>query len=222
MWTDPRPFLEYTMNMAGDTSFAVSSQGETDLAFAEVFESYRQPIHNYLLGMTQNTAEAEDLTQETFIRVSNSLSTFRGEASLSTWLYRIARNVFIDHTRRASTRQARASLPLEDLVATKEAARTPEQLASRSEMSECVQDFIRNLPENYRTVLVLADLQGLSNREIADVLDCSLDTVKIRLHRARAKLRASLNLGCDLNYDEYNVLGCERKADDLPRPDITC
>jgi RNA polymerase sigma-70 factor (ECF subfamily) len=103
----------------------------------------------------------------------------------------------------------------------KETSRTPEQQASRSEMSDCVQNHIRNLPENYRTVVVLHDLQGLKNREIAEILECSLDAVKVRLHRARTKLRKSLNLGCDMGYDEFNVLGCERKAADQSDPEIS-
>jgi len=76
-------------------------------------------------------------------------------------------------------------------------------------MSDCMQKFVQHLPLPYRTVLVLHDLQGLRTQEIADVLECSLDTVKIRLHRARVKLRASLQAGCDLDHDERNVLVCE-------------
>ena len=67
-------------------------QEDNSLDFADVFAEYQRPIYNYLLRMTQNQAEAEDLTQETFIRVNRSLPTFRGEASLSTWIYRIATN----------------------------------------------------------------------------------------------------------------------------------
>ena len=78
-------------------------------------------------------------------------------------------------------------------------------------MSECVEGFIDRLPPSYRAVLVLHDLQGLKNSEIADVLHCSLDTVKIRLHRARKTLRATLNAGCDFAHDERNVFVCETK-----------
>jgi RNA polymerase sigma-70 factor (ECF subfamily) len=168
--------------------------------------------------MTQNQAEAEDLTQETFIRVHRNLPAFRGEASLSTWIYRIATNISLDHFRRNATRQAKTALSLEETESegewiVDEAASPPEQVAAQSEMSDCVQRFIQGLPPSYRTVMVLHDLQGLKNREIADVLDCSLDTVKIRLHRARKKLRASLNAGCDFAHDERNVFVCEPKAE---------
>ena len=186
--------------------------------FASVFQDYQSPIYNYLLRMTQNPAEAEDLTQETFIRVHSSLSTFRGEASLSTWLYRIATNVSYDYFRRKSTRQTKGALSLEETDVERkgvsaEPPASPEQLSAQSEMSECVEWFIDRLPPSYRAVLVLHDVQGLKNSEIADVLHCSLDTVKIRLHRARKSLRATLNAGCDFAHDERAVFVCETKAE---------
>lgn len=100
-----------------------------------------------------------------------------------------------------------------------EASPSPEQLATQSEMSACVQSFIQRLSPNYRAVLVLHDLQGLKNREIAEVLDCSLSTVKIRLHRARSKLRESLNAGCDFDHDKRNVFVCEEKAENMEAGD---
>ena len=197
---------------------AIQSQRRQSLAFAEVFREYRHPIYNYLLRMTQNQAEAEDLTQETFVRAHRSLSTFRGEASLSTWLYRIATNVSLDHFRRRTTRQARTALPLENIEFDEDQdsdmPSSPEQQAACSEMSACVQAFVQRLPPDHRTVLVLKELQGLKNREIAEVLDCSLATVKIRLHRARTKLRETLNAGCDFTHDERNVFVCEPKEVD--------
>lgn len=186
------------------------------LNFSDIFREYQHPIYNYLLRMTQNRAEAEDLTQETFIRIHRSLATFRGESSLATWLYRIATNVSFDHFRRNATQQAKTALPLEETEPDRawvvdETPASPEQLAAQSEMSACVQEFIQHLPPTYRAVLVLHDLQGLKNREIADVLDCSLNMVKIRLHRARNKLRVALNAGCDFAHDERNVFVCEEK-----------
>lgn len=196
----------------------VGSQAVNAPEFADVFDEFQRPIYNYLLRMTQSPPEADDLTQETFIRIHRSLPSFRGEASLSTWIYRIATNLSLDHFRRSATRQAKAALSLEETESDREwivdeTASSPEQLAAQSDMSACVQKFIQRLPPSYRTVLVLHDLQGLKNREIADVLDCSLDTVKIRLHRARKKLRASLNVGCDFAHDERDVFVCEPKAE---------
>jgi RNA polymerase sigma-70 factor (ECF subfamily) len=203
---------------ARDTQEEQDQRGQTP-EFSDVFEEYQRPIHGYLLRMTENEAEAEDLTQEVFLRVHRSLSTFRGESSLKTWLYRIASNVFFDHTRKASTRQAGATSTLEGTLHEGEEwedkeAPQPDQLAAQSEMSACVQEHVEALPDDYKAVLVLHDDQGLKNREIAEALGCSEATVKIRLHRAREKLRASLNTGCDFSRDERNVFVCERKAPD--------
>ncbi len=185
--------------------------------FAAVFNTYQQPIYNYLLRMTQNQTEAEDLTQETFIRAHRSLPTFRGESSLSTWLYRIATNVSLDHFRRRTTQQAKVTLSFEEVKPdgewAAESPTLPEQRAAQSEMSSCVEGFIERLPPDYRAALVLHDLQGLKNREIAEVLDIPLSTVKIRLHRARKKLRESLDTGCNTTHDERNVFVCEPKVE---------
>ncbi len=185
--------------------------------FAAVFSEYERPIYNYLFRMTQNQAEAEDLTQETFIRVHRNLSSFRGDSSLSTWIYRIATNVSLDHFRRRTTQQSKAAAPLEEAKPNvewaNEAPSSPEQQTAQSEMSACVDGHIERLPPSYRAALVLHDMQGLKNREIAEVLDCSLSTVKIRLHRARKKLQESLNTSCDFDHDERNVFVCEPKVD---------
>ena len=187
--------------------------------FIDIFEAYQRLVYNYLLRMTQNQTVAEDLTQETCIRVQAGLPVFRGEASLATWVYRIATNVSLDHFRRKSTGQDEVTLSL-DAVGTDQAGRAdseaiaPDQQAARSEMSACVQAFISRLPPDYRAALVLHDLQGMKNDAIADVLGVSLDTVKIRLHRAHVKLRAALNRGCDFAHDERNVLVCEQKAEE--------
>jgi RNA polymerase sigma-70 factor (ECF subfamily) len=192
-------------------------QGNASLDFNDIYEEYQGLIYSYLWRMTENQAQAEDLAQETFIRAHRGLPAFRGDSSLKTWLYRIASNVFLDHTRRASTKKDRVTTALEGKVGidgdwADEDAPKPEQVAVQSEMSACVQEYVEALPESYKTVLVLHDEEGLKTREIAEVLGCSEATAKIRLHRAREKLRASLNTGCDFSHDERNVFVCERKA----------
>lgn len=187
--------------------------------FNDIYEEYQGLIYNYLWRMTENQAHAEDLTQETFVRVHRGLSTFRGDSSLKTWLYRIASNVFLDHTRRASTKHDRVTTALDETVGVDadwedRESLQPDQLAAQSEMSACVQEHVEALSESYRTVLVMHDEEGLTSREIAEVLGCSEATAKIRLHRAREKLRASLNAGCDFTRDEQDVFICERKASD--------
>jgi RNA polymerase sigma-70 factor (ECF subfamily) len=184
------------------------------LNFADIFREFEHPVHSYLLHLTQDPVKAEDLAQETFIRIFDKLKTFRGEASLHTWIYRIATNVSIDCFRGKAARQDKVNQSFEAFEEEwqDQDAPTPEHEIEQSEMSRCVQQFILRLPLPYRTVIVLHDLQGLKIQDIADVLECSVDTVKIRLHRARKKIREFLHAGCELDHDERNVLVCEPKA----------
>ena len=86
-----------------------------------------------------------------------------------------------------------------------------DQLVIRKEMSDCVNEFIDNLPTDYKTVIVLSELEGMANKEIAEILGITLENVKIRLHRARARLKKALQDGCDLYYNDENALACDRK-----------
>lgn len=164
--------------------------------------------------MTQSSADAEDLVQETFIRVNKSLKSFRGNASISTWIYRIATNTSIDHFRKKGGTDMQFDITAEEdesagIQLASDTDASTDNLAAKNEMSDCVKSFIARLQPGYRIVLVLHDLQGLKNRQIAEVLDCSLDSVKIRLHRARKKLQEALVKGCDFSYDERNVFICQ-------------
>ncbi|CAB5139826.1 hypothetical protein D3OALGA1CA_3799 [Olavius algarvensis associated proteobacterium Delta 3] len=86
-------------------------------------------------------------------------------------------------------------------------------------MSECVIEFVDKLPPGYRTVIVLSELEGMSNKDISEILGISLNNVKIRLHRARAKLKTELNEGCDFYHNDQNTLACDRKqVQILPKP----
>ena len=78
-------------------------------------------------------------------------------------------------------------------------------------MSECIREFVDNLPADYRTIIILNELEGFTNKEIADILQTSVDTAKIRLHRARARLKKMLEEGCDFYHDDRSELACDRK-----------
>jgi len=146
--------------------------------------------------------EAEDLTQEVFVKVSRALTTFRGESQLSTWLYRIATNAAIDKMRSLSFRQDAQKSSLddsnedEDRDVWMEEKPLLEQQFMRKERYQCFGNFVKNLPPHYRTVVVLSELGELTNNEIAEVLGLSLDVVKIRLHRGRARLVQELKTHC--------------------------
>jgi RNA polymerase sigma-70 factor (ECF subfamily) len=185
--------------------------------FNEIYEEYQPKIRFYLSRLA-GPAEAENLTQEVFEKVSSALEGFKGESKLSTWLYRIATNTALDRLRSSSFRRVSEHTPLEDSAGVQDSniwtgqrKTSTDQEVVRKEMSECVRDYVEDLPPDYRAVVILSDLGGFKNREIADILQVSLDTVKIRLHRARANLKKQLDDGCDFYRNEQNVLACDQK-----------
>jgi RNA polymerase sigma-70 factor (ECF subfamily) len=173
-----------------------------ELEFQQIYEAFRAKIHRYLTRLV-GEHEAEDLTQEVFIKVNKGLKSFRGESQLSTWIYRIATHAAIDKMRSTPFRQDTELGPLDDSNETGEkdvwtGEETPslEQQLMRKEMVECFENYVERLPLNYRTVFVLSDLEELTNKEIAEILGLSLDAVKIRLHRGRLKLLRELRTHC--------------------------
>ena len=186
--------------------------------FEKLHTRYRPKIHRYLCRLAGEN-EAEDLCQEVFVKVERNLTSFRNEAQLSTWLYRIATNSFYDRLRSPSFKQKSKEHPIEIDENTLEERdfttqqRKPgiDQQVIRDEMNACIRGYIDQLPENYRTVLLLSEEEGFKNREIAEILQVSLDNVKIRLHRAKAKLKVSLQGNCDFYLDERSEISCDRK-----------
>lgn len=191
----------------------------TNDSFPSIFAEYSGPIRRYVRSLVRDAAEAEDITQETFLRAYRNLSTLQDQSKLSPWLYRIATNVCYDRFRQASSRPAAQSL--EDEAATPDELKTADlpddtaprldQVIEQKEMSACVQQYLDGLSDSYRAAILLHDVEGLSNPEIAEMLGCSLATVKIRLHRARTRLKAALDRACDFSCDDRGVLICEPK-----------
>lgn len=177
-----------------------------------IFEGDYQRIFRYIMSMVHDTAEAEDLTQETFLRAYRSRNTLREAGAQTAWLYRIATHVCLDRLRQYARRGPKeADIDL-DLVEVAE-PNTPslQKTLERDEMSGCVQNYLNHLPDNYRAVILLHDVHELTALEIAQLLGESLDNVKIRLHRARHKLKIALEGGCDFSVDESSTLTCESK-----------
>lgn len=186
------------------------------LAFDQIYTEHRPLIHRYLSRLV-GANDAEDLTQETFIRVGQGLSTFTNRSSLATWIYRIATNAATDRLRSKAYKQETATIYVADPDRCPgqpgaDKPLTAEDNLVRKEMNECIQAYISFLPENYRTVLVLSELEGLKSSEIAAILGLSLGTVKIRLHRAKEKLRQELAEGCIFYHTDCNQLACEPKG----------
>jgi RNA polymerase sigma-70 factor (ECF subfamily) len=190
----------------------------SELEFQGIYDTYHEKIRRYLASLI-GEADAEDVTQEVFLKVNAALADFRGDSSLSTWIYRIATNAATDHLRSSRpSRQAEdpgpAGDPEEDIAIEANIPLLDRQLI-RKEMNDCIRGIVEGLPQNYRTVLILSDLEELSNNEIAGVLDISLETVKIRLHRARARLKEELKNQCNFYKDDRNELACDRKVPSL-------
>jgi RNA polymerase sigma-70 factor (ECF subfamily) len=160
---------------------------EKGLEFQKIYAAFQPKILRYLARLVDEN-EAEDLAQETFVKVNLALENFRGESKLSTWIYRIATNTALDRLRSPSFQQPAKKLSA-DLIEIDESLlddrnawtgeKTPlvEPQIYRKEMGACIQDFIGKLPENYRTVLVLGEMESLSNNEIAEILGLNLGTV---------------------------------------------
>jgi RNA polymerase sigma-70 factor, ECF subfamily len=188
---------------------------ENTLEFQHIHDAFRPKIHRYLARMT-GVDEADDLTQEVFIKVSRGLKNFRGDSKLSSWIYRIATNTALDHLRRPS--QITAETTSIDTEREDEPVRLGGEVSFidrqliRKEMNACIRNVIKQLPQDYRTVIVLGELEEFKNNEIAEILQVSLESVKIRLHRARKQLKKELENLCCFYRDERNVLSCDLKS----------
>jgi len=178
-----------------------------EVDFNTVYSLFYARILRYLTRLVGPT-EAEDVSQEVFSKISRSLAEFRGEA-LSAWVYRIATNAATDRLRQTA---AHLFTPEDDDFALPDKADSAEQQAIRNEMSDCVRDLTNELPDNYRTVLVLSEIEGLKDAEIAEVLGTTVQAVKIRLHHARARLHQIMEDRCRFYRDRDNTLLCDRKV----------
>lgn len=180
--------------------------------FKAIHDQFRPRVLRYVARLVGD-ADAEDVTQSVMLKAAEGLERFRGDAAISTWIYRIATNAATDKLRgRRIETISDAELESEDdEVPAAARIASLESSAIREEMRACIAEFVARLPENYRAVMILSELEGFRNEEIADILGLSLDTVKIRLHRAREKLRKDLQAGCELYRDECDELACERR-----------
>jgi len=180
---------------------------EIALDFHEIHDDFRPRILRYLTRLVGQN-EAEDLTQDVFLRISQALPAFRGDSQLSTWIYRIATNAAMHRLRsRSFTRidpggllDGSDSEEIEGGDSDSEAGggqSSVELQAFQSQRTDCYHDFIGMLPVNYRTVVALSELEGLVANQIADILGLSVNVVKTRLHRGRARLLQDLRIHCN-------------------------
>jgi RNA polymerase sigma-70 factor, ECF subfamily len=184
---------ETTVRFDSDLELVKRAQhGDSD-AFASLFNAHKARIYSVCLRMTNNTAEAEDLTQDAFMQVFRKLATFRGDSALSTWLYRIAVNTVLMHFRKKALRQVSLDEPYNQ-----DAKVVRREYGSRDDrLVGCVDRIalaraIKDLPDGYRTIFLLHEVEGYEHQEIAELLDCSVGNSKSQLHKAKLRIRELL------------------------------
>jgi RNA polymerase sigma-70 factor (ECF subfamily) len=165
--------------------------------FEGLVQEHKNRIYGYICRLTNDSPDAEDITQEVFIRAYQSMHAFRHDAAVDTWLYRIATNLVIDRFRRAKRAPQMVSVvaDTEDALGEIPASNRdsdPQATAQLGELQKQVQKAIQSLPAKLRSVVVLHDMEGLSYDEVAQAVGCPVGTVKSRLFNARLLLRRKL------------------------------
>jgi len=164
-------------------------------AFEQLIAQYQRPVYNTAFRLTGNHEDASDVAQEAFVKVYTSLPDFRGDSSFKTWLFRIVHNACNDELRKRIRKRVSS---LNEIIFNDDGDLSrqipdpsdgPEQTLDRIETQRVVQESINALEDEYRIVLVMREIQGLSYNEIADSLGINLGTVKSRLNRARHALK---------------------------------
>jgi RNA polymerase sigma-70 factor (ECF subfamily) len=160
-------------------------------AFEEIYRAHGRQVYSLLARMVGSVHEAEDLSQEVFLHVHHKLSSYRGESSLGTWIYRLAVNLCLDHLRSRQARMARSTESLDAERADEPHGVEPRVPSAISRVD--LERAIQRLPDGYRAAFILHDVEGLDHREVGAVLGIAEGTSKSQVHKARMKLRALLS-----------------------------
>ena len=176
-----------------------------ETALAPLVEKYKRMVYRLAMQITKNHADADDVMQETFIKVYRSIRTFRKDAAFETWLYRIAVNEALNFVKRrerqrVSTLETVSEAEYEAMTRYRaQTANDPHIHAEKAELRHHVTQAVNSLSLKHRTVVILHEFEGLTHAEIASILNCSEGTVRSRLHYARKKLRTLLKPYVDAN-----------------------
>ena len=190
--------LENKARAAEDLALVNRAKQEDAAAYDELIRRYQERIYATVYHMTSNHEDANDLTQETFIKAYRALRSFKGDSSFYTWVYRIAINKTINFLKQ---RKNRVHMSLNDLDFQAEhdpdlvalvSDKTPRRDLGLVELQEKLNAAMQKLSEVHRMVVTLHDVQGLSHDEIAEIMDCNVGTVRSRLFYARQQLQGSL------------------------------
>jgi RNA polymerase sigma-70 factor, ECF subfamily len=181
-----------------DVELVTAVKAGDTVAFRGLVEKYQNRIFSMVYGMTRNREDARDIAQDTFVKAYRSLDSFRLESSFYTWLYRIAMNLTIDHARKVK-RQATGEFDEEiaqrddtGSIAEPHHIDSPTRALERKQLHKEIMDALDKLPEDQKQVILLRELEGLSYKEIADILEIPEGTVMSRLFYARKKMQKLL------------------------------
>ncbi len=182
--------------------------------FDSVYESYHGRVYRVILRLVQNPSDAEDLTQETFLKVQSNLLHVKRPESVPSWLYRIATNTALDFLRKSASRRPKdtVQLPMEKAEAVPSDVRSPSAALDATVSVSCVRGNADQLPEQYRLVLVLHDLEGVDLEQVAEVMGSSIGATKVRLHRARKRFAEICRAECEQFYNEEGTLFCQPRS----------
>jgi len=187
-----------------DADLVSQAQKGSREAFRELFDRYHRRVYAVALGVVRNPDDAQDVVQDAFIKAHRNLSSFRGTSSFYTWVYRIAMNLCIDHTRRMKRRRkvdfddVAESLEQgsenvrDDTLLPRILGQDPGRSLMRKEIREQIGRALDSLSDNHRAVLVMREMEGLSYDEMAKVMGCSKGTIMSRLFHARKKMQSEL------------------------------
>ena len=179
-------------------------RGDTN-SFDELLKRYSEKVHNLAMRITRNEEDAEEILQDVFVTVHQKIDKFEGKSAFSSWLYRVTANTAFMKLRK---RRQTPAVSLEEFgtsvrdswVSKKSEDCDVDYISSRHELRAALEDAVEKLPEEYRTIFVLRDVDGLSSQEVGEILDISIPAVKSRLHRSRLMLRKRLQK----YYEEYS------------------
>jgi RNA polymerase sigma-70 factor (ECF subfamily) len=189
---------DWDLAAASDQQIVAWAQDGAELAFRELVRRYQRPVFSLIYRMVRDRETAEDLAQETFIKVLNAIDSYRPEHKFSSWIFKIANNAAIDHLRRrdpdllsldgapdavSAERQEATALQVRDL------GESPLDELQARELGSHIETAIARLRPEYRACIMLRHVEGRPYEEIAAILDLPLGTVKTYIHRARAELR---------------------------------
>ncbi len=200
---DTKAKAKVDISSATDFELTQMAAGGDMVAFEEVYQRHHRRVYSICLRMLQNAYEAEDLTQDVFIQLYRKIGSFRGDSAFTTWLHRMTVNQVLMHFRKRNVKYEKVT----------EEGETPDQVVSGTANPEkmrvvdkiALESAIDQLPDGYKNVFVLHDVEGFEHEEVARILGCSVGTSKSQLHKARLKLRKLLKKKANPRLISVNV-----------------